>query len=108
MARINESAIKSRFLKWLPIIALVVGFIWAFITAGVHSMLFVLLPLLAFASGYFSKWWWGLLNGFLLFLGYIIATAVMWRSDFINVIYPLQYFYAFTSGCPAPNSDTTC
>ena len=83
--------------KYLPLIALMAGFIWAFITAGVHSMLFALLPLLAFAFGYFSTWRWGLLSGFLLFLGYTMATAIMWR-DVLNAINILTYFYTFTSG----------
>jgi hypothetical protein len=90
-----EAQMKKRY---LPIIALVVGFIWAFITAGLHSMLFVLLPLLAFVFGYFSAWWWGLLNGFLLFLGCTFATALMWFGIGPNLIYPLQYFYAFIFG----------
>ena len=84
--------------KYLPLIALAAGFISAFLTAGVHSMLFVLLPLLAFAFGYFSSWRWGLFNGFLLFLGYTIATALMWFGIGPNLIYPLQYFYAFIFG----------
>jgi len=83
--------------KYLPIIALVVGFIWALIAAGVHSILFALLPLLAFALGYFYSWRWGLLNGFLLFFGYTMATAIMWR-DVLNAINILTYFYTFTSG----------
>ena len=74
------------------------GFIWAFVTAGMHSMLFALLPLLAFVFGYFSTWRWGLLNGFLLFLGYTFATALMWFGIGPNLIYPLQYFYAFIFG----------
>ncbi len=78
-------------------VALVVGFVWAFITAGVHGMLFALLPLWAFAFGYFSPWRWGLLSGFLLFLGYTMATAIMWR-DILNVINILTYFYTFASG----------
>ena len=84
--------------KYLPIIALVTGFIWAFITAGVHSMLFAFLPLLAFAFGYFSSWRWGLLSSFLLFLGYTFATALMWWGISPNLLYPLQYFYAFILG----------
>jgi hypothetical protein len=83
--------------RYLPIIALVAGFIWAFVAAGVHSILFALVPLLAFAFGYFSTWRWGLLNGFLLFLGYTMATAIMWR-DILNAINLLTYFYTFTSG----------
>lgn len=83
--------------KYLPLIALVAGFISALITVGVHSILFALLPLLAFAFGYFSSWRWGLLNGFLLFLGYTMATAIMWR-DVLNSINILTYFYTFISG----------
>jgi len=82
---------------YIPLIALAAGFIWAFITAGVHSMLFALLPLLAFAFGYFSTWRWGLLNGFLLFLGYTFANALMW-SPGINLLYPMPYFVAFITG----------
>jgi len=84
--------------KYLPIVALAAGFIWAFVTVGIHSMLFAFLPLLAFAFGYFSTWRWGLLSGFLLFLGYTIATALMWFGIGPNLIYPLQYFYAFIFG----------
>jgi hypothetical protein len=89
---------KRIFKKYLPIIALVAGFIWAFITAGVHSIFFAFLPLLAFIVGYFSTWWQGLLNGLLLFLGYTFATAFMWFGIGPNLIYPLQYFYAFIFG----------
>lgn len=60
-------------------------------------MLFALLPLLAFACGYFSSWQRGLLNGFLLFLGYTIATAIMWR-DVLHATNILMYFYTFASG----------
>ena len=83
--------------KYLPIIALAAGFIWAFITAGVHSILFAFLPLLAFAFGYFSSWRWGLLNGFLLFIGYTFATALMWRGDLYSGGLS-QYFSAFILG----------
>jgi hypothetical protein len=81
---------------FLPI-ALAAGFVAAFIAAGVHSLFFCLLPLLAFVFGYFSSWRWGLLSGFLLFLGYTIATALMWHTD-LNVFYPFQYIYAFFAG----------
>lgn len=84
--------------KYLPIIALAAGFILAFIAASVHSLLFAFLPLVAFVFGYFSTWRWGLLNGFLLFLGYTFATALMWFGPGPNLIYPLQYFYAFIFG----------
>jgi len=83
--------------KYLVLIALASGFIYAFLTAEVHSMLFVLLPLLAFVFGYLSSWRWGLLNGFLLFLGYTFATALMWRGDLYSGGL-LQYFYAFIFG----------
>ena len=61
-------------------------------------MLFALLPLVAFVFGYFSTWRWGLLNGFLCFLGYTFAMALMWFGIGPNLIYPLQYFYAFIFG----------
>ena len=61
-------------------------------------MLFALLPLVAFVFGYFSTWRWGLLNSFLLFLGYTFATALMWFGIGPNLLYPLQYFYAFVFG----------
>lgn len=89
---------KKTFQKYLPLIALAAGFISALTVAGVHSILFAFLPLLAFVFGYFSSWRWGLLSGFLLFLGCTMTTAIMWRNDLINVIYPLQYFYAFIFG----------
>jgi hypothetical protein len=83
---------------YLPVITLVIGFVWAFIVAGIHNILFVLLPLIAFVFGYFFTWRWGLLNGFLLFLGYTFATAFMWFGISINLIYLLQYFYALILG----------
>ncbi len=83
--------------KYLPLIALAVGFVWALIAASVHSMLFALLPLLAFVFGYFSSWQRGLLNSFLLFLGYTFANALMW-SPGINLLYPMPYFVAFITG----------
>jgi hypothetical protein len=83
---------------YLPIIALLAGFLGAFITAGVHSLFFVLLPIMAFVFGYFSSWRWGLLCGFLLFLGYTFSTALMWFGIGPNLLYPMQYFFAFVFG----------
>jgi len=83
----------------LPLIALMVGFINAFLTAGVHSLFFVLLPLLAFIFGYFSTWRRGLLYGFLLFIGYTFAmSAIWWGFDSPNLLYPLPYITAFIVG----------
>lgn len=84
--------------KYLPILALVLGFVCAFVTAQVHGLFFCLLPILAFFLGYFSSWRWGLLSGFLLFVGYTFATALMWYGASLNLLYPLQYFYAFITG----------
>ena len=84
--------------KYLPVTALAAGFIWAFVTAGVHSVLFALLPALAFAFGYYSTRWQGLLAGILLFLGYTFATALMWFGGGPNLAYPLQYIFAFVLG----------
>ena len=89
---------KNTLEKYLPIIALVTGFIWAFIVTGIHSMFFALLPLVAFIFGYYSKWWWGLLNGFLLFLGYTFATILMWFGFGRNLIYPMQYLVVLIFG----------
>ncbi len=89
---------KKDLQKYLPIIALVAGFIWAFVTTGIHSILFALLPLIAFVFGYFSTWWWGLLNGFLLFFGYTFATVLMWFGIGPNLIYPMQYLVVFIFG----------
>jgi hypothetical protein len=83
--------------RYLFPIALAAGFVAAFITAGVHSLFFCLLPLLAFAFGYFGSWQRGLLSGFLVFMGYTIATALMWHTD-LNVFYPFQYVEAFVEG----------
>ena len=83
---------------YLPLLALAVGFINAFITAGVHSLFFVLLPLLAFTFGYFSSWRLGLLDGFLLFISYTFAMSLMWTGGGPNLIYPLPYIAAFITG----------
>ncbi len=81
---------------YLPLLALAVGFISAFI-AYFFSPLFVLLPIWAFVFGYYSSWWSGLLKGFLLFLGYTVATQLM-SQEIINLFYPLPYLYSFIFG----------
>lgn len=83
---------------YLPFIALIAGFVNAFLTAGVHSLFFVLLPLLAFAFGYFSLWRRGLLSGFLLFAGYTFAISLIWYGIDPNLLYPLPYIAAFIAG----------
>jgi len=83
----------------LPLIALIAGFGLAFLAAGVHSLFFVLLPILAFALGYFSSWRWGLLCGFLLFASYTFAISLIWNGiDNPNLSYPLPYIAAFIAG----------
>ncbi len=49
---------RQRIIKILiPLLTLIAGFILALLAAGVHSMFFCLLPVLAFIPGYFlSKW----------------------------------------------------
>jgi len=81
----------------LPLIALAAGFANAFLAAGIHSLFFVLLPLLAFVFGYSSTWRCGLLYGFLLFIGYTFATALMWEvaNAFLGIS---QYIVAFIAG----------
>lgn len=82
---------------YLPIFALLLGFVSAFVTTGVHSLFFALLPIMAFAFGYFSSWRWGLLCGFLLFISYTFATALMWEVPyaFFGIS---QYIGAFITG----------
>lgn len=84
---------------YLPVIALLAGFGLAFLTAGVHSLFFVLLAIMAFAFGYFSSWRWGLLCGFLLFASYTFAISLIWWGiDSPNLFYPLPYISAFIVG----------
>jgi hypothetical protein len=84
---------------FLPLIALIVGFGLAFLAAGVHSLFFVLLPIMAFALGYFSSWRWGLLCGFLLFAGYTFAISIIWYGfSNPNLLYPIPYIGAFVAG----------
>lgn len=83
----------------LPLIALASGFGLAFLAAGVHSLFFVLLPILAFTFGYFSSWRWGLLNGLLVFAGYTFAMSLIWWGiNSPNLLYPLPYITAFIAG----------
>jgi hypothetical protein len=83
----------------LPLIALAAGFGLAFLAAGVHSLFFVLLPIIAFTLGYFSSWRWGLLCGFLLFSGYTFTISVIWYGfGNPNLAYPVPYIGAFIAG----------
>lgn len=80
-------------------IALIAGFGLALLAAGIHSLFFVLLPILAFIFGYFSPWRRGLLYGFLLFTGYNFAISVIWYGfDSPNLLYPTPYIAAFIFG----------
>jgi len=82
---------------YIPIIALVVGFANACLAFQVHSMLFCLLPLLAFTFGYFSSSWkTGLLSSFLLFISYTTATAFM-RVP-VSCFDPIDYLFNFVYG----------
>jgi hypothetical protein len=84
---------------YLLLIALIAGFGLAFLAAGVHSLFFVLLPVLAFICGYFSTWRRGLLCGFLLFSGYTFTISVIWWGiDSPNLLYPFPYIAAFIFG----------
>jgi len=81
------------------LLALIAGFAEAFITAGVHSLFFILLPLTAFAFGYFSSWRRGLFYGFLLFCSYTFAISIIWwGADSPNLLYPFPSIYAFFAG----------
>lgn len=83
---------------YLPLIAIGAGLACAFVTVGVHSLFFVLLPIMAFIMGYFSSWRWGILNGFLLFLSCTLAMNLMWRGGDSNLVYPMPYIAAFAIG----------
>jgi hypothetical protein len=84
---------------YIPAAALVTGFGLAFLAAGVSSYFFVLLPIAAFALGFFSTWRWGLLCGFLLYAGYTFALSLIWYGiDSPNLFYPIHYFSAFLGG----------
>lgn len=83
---------------FLPLIALVVGFCLAFLAAGVSSYFFVLLPILAFAFGYFSSWRLGLLCSLLLFGSYTFAISLVWWGNHSNLFTPLPYIAAFITG----------
>lgn len=88
------------FKKTYPVlITMLAGFAGAFITAGVHSLFFALLPIMAFVAGYFSSWRRGLCCGFLLFAGYTFAMSLIWWGfSSPNLLYPLPYIYAFIAG----------
>ncbi|MDD5127507.1 MAG: hypothetical protein PHR43_05375 [Dehalococcoidales bacterium] len=83
---------------YLVLIAISAGFAAAFITAGVHSLFFTLLPIMAFGLGAFSSWGWGMLNGFLVFLSYTFTLSLMWTGGGPNLVYPLPYIAAFVTG----------
>lgn len=88
---------KSKYLNYLfPLLALAVGYFSAFATYYL-SILFVLLPIWAFVFGYFSSWRSGLLKGFLLLVGYTLATQIMSRGT-VNLFYLSPYFYNFVFG----------
>jgi hypothetical protein len=89
--------LNRRFVNLFPAVSLVLGFGLALLAGGVHSTFFVLLPVLAFALGYFSPWKLGLVNGFLLFLSYTFATALMWEVRWAFLGIP-QYMGAFIAG----------
>jgi hypothetical protein len=81
------------------VIVLVSGFINAFLTAGVHSLFFMMMPLLAFVFGFLFTWKRGLFHGFLLFAGYTFAISIIWWGiDSPNLLYPLPYIYSFIAG----------
>jgi hypothetical protein len=84
---------------YLPLIALIAGFMNAFITCGVHSLFLVLLPIMAFTIGYFSSWRRGLLCGFLLFASYTYGISVIWYGfTSPNLLYPVPYIGALVFG----------
>ncbi len=84
---------------YLPLIAIVAGFGCGFITAGIHSLFFALLPIIAFAFGFFSFWQWGLLCSFLLFISYTFSLSLIWWGPGSpNLLYPFPYISVFLAG----------
>jgi len=85
----------------LPLIAIIVGYFSAYLAATVHSIFFVLLPLLTFALAYFSSWT-GFLCGFLLFLEYTFTTLILRSGSgfgWPEMYNASEYFItAFTNG----------
>jgi hypothetical protein len=82
-----------------PLISIVAGFALAFLATGVSSYFFILLPIMAFAFGYFSSWRRGLLCGLLLFTGYTFAISLVWNGiDNPNLVYPIPCIAAFIAG----------
>jgi hypothetical protein len=77
--------------------SLVSGFALALLAAKIHSSFFILLPVLAFLSGYFTSWLTGLICGLLLFAGYTFTIALMWEVRYALVGFP-QYIMAFIFG----------
>lgn len=83
-----------------PLIALWLGFVTAFLALQFNTLIFALLPVFAFALGYFSVFWQiGALSGFALFLGYTFAASIMeWGINDLNVLNTGSYFFAFILG----------
>lgn len=86
----------------LLLIALVTGFANALLAFQINSLFFCLLPLWAFAFGYFfsSKMGSliGLLSGFLLFVGYTTTISFLVRSTLTLNDMPIDYIYNFIVG----------
>ncbi len=73
-------------MKYLPVVAPVVGFANAYFAFQLNSLLFGLVPLWAFVFGYFTSRKTGLLSGFLLFLGYSAVTSVVMYGTPFEVV----------------------
>ena len=89
----------------LPIfllIALVTGFANALLAFQINSLFFCLLPLWAFAFGYFSSSKMGaligLLSAFLLFMGYTTTISFLLISTSSLDNMPIDYIYNFIVG----------
>jgi hypothetical protein len=90
------SIIKKVF---LPVISILGGCALALLAAGVNSLFFVLLPVIAFALGFFSTWRWGLLCGFILFACYTFTISIIWYGfNNPNLLYPVPYIGSFVFG----------
>lgn len=81
---------------YILLLALIIGIASAFLAFKIHSIFYCLIPLWAFALGYFTGWRWGLLAGFLLFTGYTLIISLIHNPPGgIGLRFTLPYDYVF-------------
>jgi len=82
---------------YVLLIAVALGIASALLAFKCHSLFYVLMPLWAFAFGYFTNWRWGLLAGFLLFTGYTVTMSLIHNppGSSLSLHYTLPFDYVF-------------